>query len=106
MAARSSNNTRHPASAATRAALAPQGPARAELAQDAVVHVLAALLGTQPSAVAAHAKFTDLGLDSLLAVAFTRRVKADLDITVTPAEVWAHPSPTALATHIESTLPT
>lgn len=61
------------------------GPARTQLVQDAVVHTLAALLGTQPSAVPAHAKFTDLGLDSLLAVAFTRRVKVDLDIALTPA---------------------
>jgi acyl transferase domain-containing protein/NADPH:quinone reductase-like Zn-dependent oxidoreductase/acyl carrier protein len=82
------------------------GPARTHLVQEAVVHTLATLLGTQPSAVPAHAKFTDLGLDSLLAVAFTRRMKADLDITLTPAEVWAHPSPAALATHIDSTLQT
>ncbi|MFJ6671221.1 SDR family NAD(P)-dependent oxidoreductase [Actinosynnema sp. NPDC091369] len=82
----------------------PPGPARAELAQDAVVHVLAALLGTQPSAVAAHAKFTDLGLDSLLAVAFTRRLHVDLDVALTTAEVWAHPSPAELAAHIDSSL--
>jgi NAD(P)-dependent dehydrogenase (short-subunit alcohol dehydrogenase family)/acyl carrier protein len=80
------------------------GPARAHMAQDAVVHTLAALLGTQSSAVPAHAKFTDLGLDSLLAVALTRRMKTDLDVTLTPAEVWAHPSPAELAAHIDSTL--
>ncbi|HEX2132478.1 MAG TPA: SDR family NAD(P)-dependent oxidoreductase [Actinophytocola sp.] len=80
------------------------GPARAQLVQEAVVHTLAVLLGTQPSAVPAHAKFTDLGLDSLLAVALTRRAKADLDIVLTPAEVWAHPSPAELAAHIDSTL--
>ena len=82
------------------------GPARTQMVQDAVVHTLATLLGTQSSAVPAHAKFTDLGLDSLLAVALTRRVKADLDVTLTPAEVWAHPSPAELATHIDSTLQT
>ncbi|MCT2581855.1 type I polyketide synthase [Actinophytocola gossypii] len=80
------------------------GPARAQLVQEAVVHTLAVLLGTQPSAVPAHAKFTDLGLDSLLAVALTRRAKTDLDIVLTPAEVWAHPSPAELAAHIDSTL--
>jgi len=74
------------------------------MVQDAVVHVLATLLGAQPSAVAAHAKFTDLGLDSLLAVAFTRRLHVDLDIAVTPAEVGAHPSPVELAGHIDFSL--
>jgi acyl transferase domain-containing protein/NADPH:quinone reductase-like Zn-dependent oxidoreductase/acyl carrier protein len=82
------------------------GPARTQMVQDAVVHTLAAMLGTQSAAVPAHAKFTDLGLDSLLAVALTRRVKADLDVTLTTAEVWAHPSPAELATHIDSTLQT
>jgi acyl transferase domain-containing protein len=80
------------------------GPARTRMVQDAVVHTLAALLGTQPTAVTAHAKFTDLGLDSLLAVAFTRRLHLDLDITLTPADVWAHPSPTELAGHIDASL--
>jgi acyl transferase domain-containing protein/NADPH:quinone reductase-like Zn-dependent oxidoreductase/acyl carrier protein len=80
------------------------GPARTQLAQEALVHILATMLGTQPSAVPAHAKFTDLGLDSLLAVALTRRVKADLDIVLTPAEVWGNPSPAELAAHLDSTL--
>lgn len=80
------------------------GPARARMVEEAVVHVLATLLGTQPSAVAAHAKFTDLGLDSLLAVAFTRRLQVDLDVAVTPAEVWAHPSPAELAGYIDASL--
>ena len=80
------------------------GPARLRMVQDAVVHVLAALLGTQPAAVAAHAKFTDLGLDSLLAVAFTRKLQADLHVTLTPAEVWAHPSPAELAGHLDASL--
>lgn len=76
------------------------------MVQDVVVHILAALLGTQPAAVAAHAKFTDLGLDSLLAVAFTRKLRLDLDVAVTPAEVWAHPSPAELAGHVDSLLGT
>jgi acyl carrier protein len=81
------------------------GPARALLVQEAVVHTLAILLGAQASAVPAHAKFTDIGLDSLLAVALTRKLQSDLDIAVTPAEVWAHPSPAELAAHIDSALP-
>ncbi|ONI76457.1 hypothetical protein ALI144C_37015 [Actinosynnema sp. ALI-1.44] len=80
------------------------GPARASMVRDAVVHSLAALLGAQPSTVAAHAKFTDLGLDSLLAVALTRKLHVDLGIAVTPADVWAHPSPAELAKHIDSSL--
>ncbi|NUT93188.1 MAG: type I polyketide synthase [Saccharothrix sp.] len=80
------------------------GPARTHLVCEAVVHALAALLGTQPSAVPAHAKFTDVGLDSLLAVALTRRLSADLDVPLTPAEVWAHPSPAELAAHLDSVL--
>ncbi|MFD0200220.1 MULTISPECIES: acyl carrier protein [Saccharothrix] len=76
------------------------------MVQDAVVRTLAALLGAQPSAVAAHAKFTDLGLDSLLAVAFTRRLHTDLDIALTPADVWAHPSPAELAGYIDASLVT
>lgn len=80
------------------------GPARALLVQEAVVHTLATLLGARPSAVPAHAKFTDIGLDSLLAVALTRKLQSNLDIAVTPAEVWAHPSPAELSAHIESAL--
>jgi acyl transferase domain-containing protein/acyl carrier protein len=80
------------------------GPARARMVEQAVVDALATLLGTRPSAVAAHAKFTDLGLDSLLAVAFTRRLHVDLDVVLTPAEVWAYPSPAELAGHIDSSL--
>ncbi|MEJ2858528.1 MULTISPECIES: type I polyketide synthase [unclassified Saccharothrix] len=80
------------------------GPARTLLVCEAVVHALAALLGAQPSAVPAHAKFTDVGLDSLLAVALTRRLSADLDVPLTPAEVWAHPSPAELATHLDAAL--
>ncbi|MBE1468566.1 type I polyketide synthase [Kibdelosporangium phytohabitans] len=80
------------------------GPVRTGMVQDAVVHTLAALLGAQPSTVTAHAKFTDLGLDSLLAVALTRKLHVDLDIAVTPADVWAHPSPAELAKHIDSSL--
>ncbi|XVV07399.1 SDR family NAD(P)-dependent oxidoreductase [Actinosynnema sp. CA-248983] len=81
------------------------GPARVQAVCEAVVHALATLLGAQPSAVPAHAKFTDVGLDSLLAVALTRRLQTDLDIALTPAEVWAHPSAAELAAHIESVLP-
>jgi NAD(P)-dependent dehydrogenase (short-subunit alcohol dehydrogenase family)/acyl carrier protein len=80
------------------------GPARTRKVQDAVVHTLATLLGTQPAAVPPHAKFTDLGLDSLLAVAFTRKLQLALDITLTPADIWAHPSPAELAGHLDSSL--
>ncbi|ANZ40383.1 hypothetical protein BBK82_34530 [Lentzea guizhouensis] len=76
------------------------------MVQEALVHVLAALLGMQPGAVAAHANFTDLELDSLLAVAFTRKLRTDLDVAVAPAEVWAHPSPAELAGHVDSVLGT
>ncbi|WP_447001861.1 acyl carrier protein [Saccharothrix isguenensis] len=31
-------------------------------------------LGTEPPAIASHGEFTDVGLDSLLAVALTRRL--------------------------------
>jgi acyl transferase domain-containing protein/NADPH:quinone reductase-like Zn-dependent oxidoreductase/acyl carrier protein len=80
------------------------GPARTQMVQEAVVRTLATLLGTQPAVVPAHAKFTDLGLDSLLAVALTRRLRTDLDIVLTSAEVWAHPSPAELAAHIDSVI--
>jgi acyl transferase domain-containing protein/NADPH:quinone reductase-like Zn-dependent oxidoreductase/NAD(P)-dependent dehydrogenase (short-subunit alcohol dehydrogenase family) len=80
------------------------GPGRVQLLGEAVVHTLAALLGTQPSAVPAHAKFTEVGLDSLLAVALTRRLQVDLEVALTPAEVWAHPSPGELAAHLDSVL--
>ncbi|MFJ7217951.1 SDR family NAD(P)-dependent oxidoreductase [Amycolatopsis sp. NPDC098790] len=80
------------------------GPARIQLLCEAVVHALAALLGTDPSTVPAHAKFTEVGLDSLLAVALTRKLQSDLDVALTPAEVWAHPSPGELATHLDSVL--
>ena len=41
-----------------------------------------------------------------LAVAFTRRLHVDLDVALTTAEVWAHPSPAELAVHIDSSLDT
>jgi acyl transferase domain-containing protein/NADPH:quinone reductase-like Zn-dependent oxidoreductase len=92
------------ASAASRVRTEKPGPGRVQLLCEAVVHTLAALLGAQPSAVPAHAKFTEVGLDSLLAVALTRRLQVDLDVALTTAEVWAHPSPGELATHLDSVL--
>nr|WP_274534299.1 SDR family NAD(P)-dependent oxidoreductase [Saccharothrix sp. CB00851] len=103
---RTGDADRRDATSALDLRLEPPGPARAGMVQDAVVRTLAALLGAQPSAVAAHAKFTDLGLDSLLAVAFTRRLHTDLDIALTPADVWAHPSPAELAGYIDASLVT
>ncbi|MEU4577809.1 type I polyketide synthase [Nonomuraea sp. NPDC023979] len=82
----------------------PPGPARTQLVQDVVVRVLAALLGTQAPAVPAHAMFTDLGLDSLLAVALAHRLAKALGITLTPAAVWAHPSAARLAAHLDGLL--
>ncbi|MEV6907452.1 SDR family NAD(P)-dependent oxidoreductase [Amycolatopsis sp. NPDC051071] len=81
------------------------GPARTQVLCEVVVHTLAALLGAQLSAVPAHAKFTEVGLDSLLAVALTRKLQTDLDLNLTPAEIWAHPSPAELAAHLDSVLP-
>jgi acyl transferase domain-containing protein/acyl carrier protein len=80
------------------------GPGRVQLVCEAVVNTLATLLGTQPTVVPTHAKFTDIGLDSLLAVALTRRLQVDLDIALTPAEVWAHPSSADLAAYIDPML--
>jgi acyl carrier protein len=92
------------ASPASRVRTEKPGPARTQLLCEAVVRALAALLGTEPSAVPAHAKFTEVGLDSLLAVALTRKLRSDLEVTLTPAELWAHPSPVELATHLDSIL--
>jgi acyl carrier protein len=92
------------ASPASRVRTEKPGPARTQLLCEAVIHALAALLGTEPCAVPAHAKFTEVGLDSLLAVALTRKLGSDLEVALTPAEVWAHPSPGELATHLDSVL--
>ncbi|NRQ38189.1 KR domain-containing protein, partial [Nonomuraea sp. NN258] len=82
----------------------PPGPARTQLIQDAVVATLAALLGAEPAAVPAQAMFTDIGLDSLLAVALVHRLHKVLDVTLTPAAIWAHPTPARLAAHLDDVL--
>ncbi|RJL35486.1 type I polyketide synthase [Bailinhaonella thermotolerans] len=82
----------------------PPGPARTQLVQDVVVRTLAALLGADPATVPANAMFTDIGLDSLLAVALVHRLHQALDVTLAPAAVWAHPTAARLAAHLDDAL--
>ncbi|GAA3611004.1 type I polyketide synthase [Nonomuraea rosea] len=82
----------------------PPGPARTQLIQDVVVRALAALLGAEAAAVPAQAMFTDVGLDSLLAVALVHRLRDAVDVTLTPTAVWTHPTSARLAAHIDEVL--
>ncbi|WP_131758931.1 SDR family NAD(P)-dependent oxidoreductase, partial [Actinomadura fibrosa] len=82
----------------------PPGPARTELIQEIVLRGLAALLGADHASIPAHAKFTEIGLDSLMAVALTHRLNTALNTSLTSASAWAHATAARLAAHIDRTL--
>ncbi|MBE1536725.1 type I polyketide synthase [Actinomadura algeriensis] len=82
----------------------PSGPARTQLIQEFVLRCLAALLGADHTSIPAHAHFTEVGLDSLMAVALTQRLNSTLNTSVTSATAWANPSAAELAAHIDRTL--
>ncbi|OLT22759.1 hypothetical protein BJF79_46255 [Actinomadura sp. CNU-125] len=82
----------------------PPGPARTELIQAIVLRGLAALLCADHASVPAHAHFTEVGLDSLMAVALTQRLNNALGASLTSATAWANPSAAELAAHIDKTL--
>ncbi|MFV2177765.1 SDR family NAD(P)-dependent oxidoreductase [Actinomadura sp. LOL_016] len=82
----------------------PSGPARTQLIQTIVLRGLAALLGADHTSIPAHAHFTEVGLDSLMAVALTQRLNKALNTSLTSATAWANPSAAELAAHIDRTL--
>ncbi|MFB4315849.1 SDR family NAD(P)-dependent oxidoreductase [Actinomadura sp. 21ATH] len=82
----------------------PSGPARTQLIQTIVLRGLATLLGADHAAIPAHAHFTEVGLDSLMAVALTQRLNNALNTSLTSATAWANPSAAELAAHIDRSL--
>ncbi|MFC4906981.1 type I polyketide synthase [Actinomadura gamaensis] len=82
----------------------PPGPARTHLIQDLILRSLAGLMGADEASIPAHARFAEVGLDSLMAVALTQRLSKALDVSLTSASAWAHPSAAQLAAHIDQTL--
>jgi aryl carrier-like protein len=82
----------------------PPGPARTRLIQEIVLRGLAALLGADHTSIPAHAHLTEIGLDSLRAVALTQRLNTTLSTTLTSATIWANPTAARLATHIDKAI--
>ncbi|MFE9683956.1 SDR family NAD(P)-dependent oxidoreductase [Streptomyces sp. NPDC006285] len=103
--------TAGPAAAAHRTTLADRvtGLPRAEravLVLDLVRTEVAAVLGHgDRDAVPAGRSFKDAGFDSLTAVELRNRLTAETGLRLTPTLVFDHPTPRALAEHIDRELP-
>ncbi|MDH6244451.1 type I polyketide synthase [Mycobacterium sp. OTB74] len=64
----------------------------------------ATVLGRSSGDVGADAEFQDLGFDSLTAVELRNRLKTVTGLTLSPVAIFDHPTPTALAEHIDELL--
>ncbi|WSK74594.1 SDR family NAD(P)-dependent oxidoreductase (plasmid) [Streptomyces sp. NBC_01276] len=85
------------------------GLSRAErpaLLLDLVRTEVARVLGfAGPSDVGAHRSFREAGFDSLTAVELRNRLSAETGLRLTPTLVFDHPTPRALAEHLDAELP-
>jgi acyl carrier protein len=64
----------------------------------------ATVLGRSSADIDAHVAFQDLGFDSLTAVELRNRLKTATGLTLSPALIFDHPTPTALAEHVDEQL--
>ncbi len=71
---------------------------------DLVCDNAATVLGHSAADVDGEKPFQDLGFDSLSAVELRNRLKAATGLTLSPTAIFDHPTPSALAEHIDSEL--
>jgi acyl carrier protein len=64
----------------------------------------ATVLGRSSADIEADVAFQDLGFDSLSAVELRNRLKTATGLTLSPALIFDHPGPTALAEHLDGQL--
>lgn len=74
-------------------------------AEDAVVGVLAKILYLEPEAIDRDQTFSDLGLDSILAVEFAAALQAGLGITEAVAAIDEQGTPSAFARYLAEKYP-
>ncbi|MFF8838690.1 SDR family NAD(P)-dependent oxidoreductase [Streptomyces sp. NPDC015130] len=100
--------TAEPAAAVTLAdrAAAVDGPARQRLLLEFVVGEVAEVLGhSRGHRIDAERGFLDLGFDSLTAVELRNRLNSAGGLALPATLVFDHPSPAALASHLDAELP-
>ncbi|MEE6179162.1 type I polyketide synthase [Mycobacterium sp. 050134] len=73
---------------------------------DLVCSNAATVLGHSSADVDAEQPFQELGFDSLTAVELRNRLKAATGLTLSPTVIFDHPTPAALAAHIDTQLST
>ena len=72
--------------------------------QDHVIEQLGRVLQLEPSRVDRRAPFTSLGVDSLMSLELRNRLESSLGLQLSAALLFTHPTPTALAAHLMTTL--
>jgi acyl carrier protein len=82
----------------------PEGERRTAITE-LIREKVAAVLGfTEPSAVETDVDFTDLGMDSLLAVRLRKDLCASLSISFATPEIFNNPTPLSLAEFLDGCL--
>ncbi|WP_371871563.1 SDR family NAD(P)-dependent oxidoreductase [Mycobacterium bourgelatii] len=71
---------------------------------DLICGSAAAVLGHNTSDIAPDRAFQDLGFDSLTAVELRNRLKTGTGLTLSPTLIFDHPTPAALAEHLDALL--